>query len=254
MSTKRLFVPYYDDPPPVTPPVPPPPPEGIFTPDQQKKVDEIIKDRLKKTKVEQDKLVLQLDQLRKTKNLTDDEKVALQQRIDDMQSTLFTKEEIAAKEKKEIETRLTKEVEKVQSDAKIWRERFTTETINRALLDSAVEHKAVRPAQIVDLLANRTRLVERADAPGTFIPQVKLNGKDKDGKPVTLDLPVGEAIKQMKEMVEEYGNLFISDANGGIGGTTTTPAGGKSLGDLKDTAKYIEARKKGLTLAQIGIK
>ena len=54
----------------------------------------------------------------------------------------------------------------------------------------------------------------------------------------------------MKEMVEEYGNLFVSDANGGIRRTTTTPGGGKSLGDLKVDSEIHRGEKKGIrTLA-----
>jgi hypothetical protein len=256
----RLFCPYYDDPPKDGDGTPKkddgktPEAGAAFTPEQQTKVDQIIKERLKKTKIEQDKLVQQLETLKSTKNLSDEEKTNLQKRIDDMQSTLFTKEEIAAKEKKELETRLSKDIEKANNEAKSWRERYTRETVERALLDAAVEHKAVKPKQMVDLLINSTRLVEDTGNPGNFIAQTKFTGKDKDGKPVTLDLPVKEAMKQMRETTDEYGNLFISDAAGGIGGTAFTPESGKGLGNLLNTDAYIAARKKGMSLDQVKVR
>jgi len=53
---------------------------------------------------------------------------------------------------------------------------------------------------------------------GRYVPKVRLAGKDKDGKSVILDLTPTEAVKQMKEMPEIYGNLFKSGAHSGIGG------------------------------------
>jgi len=220
----------------------------------QEQVDKIISERLKKTKTEQEKTVKELEALKKNINLSAEEKSSLQSRIDDLQSSLMTKEELTAKEKKELETKFTKDLEKKTTEVETWRDRYTNSVIERALMDAAIENKAVRPQQIVELIRNKTRLVEERDGEGkptgNFVPQTKFTGRGEDGKPVTLDLPVGEAVKQMKSITDEFGNLFLSDATGGIGGVTLTPGGNKGV-DLKNTATYIEQRKKGLKLEQV---
>ena len=213
----------------------------------QTDVDKIIQDRLKKQKVEQDKLITQIQELQNNKNLTETEKAELQQQIDDFKSSIMTKEELASKKEKELADKHTKDIEKANKDITIWKDRYTNSTIERSLLDAAVENKAIRPQQLVDLLRNKTRLVEHD---GNFIPQVKFIGKDKDNKDIEMDLPVKEAMTQIKSMVDNYGNLFISDANGGIGQNQNS-GGSKSQDDLFDTASYIEARRKGLKLEQI---
>jgi hypothetical protein len=241
---------YYGDGDPNPNPNPNPNPDSnptkTFT---QEQVDNIIRDRLKKQRTEQEKLLSQLEELKTNKNLSDSEKEDLQKQINDLQSISMTKEELAAKEKKELANKYTKELETSKKDIEIWKDRYTKSTIERALIDAAVENKAVRPQQIVDLLVGRTRLVENA---GVFVPQIKFEGKDKDGKAITLDLPVKEAMVEIKNMVDEYGNLFISDASGGIG-LNQNSGGSKGFGDLKDTAAYIQARRKGLTLDQIKV-
>jgi hypothetical protein len=227
-----------------------PPEPKTFT---QEQLDKIIGERLKKTKLEQDKLLGQLTTLQKNQNLSVEEKATLQQHIDDLTSSLSTKEEIAAKEKKELEQKHAKDLDAKSKEAEAWRSRFTTSTIERALIDAAVEHKAVRPQQLVDLLGTKTRLVEEfvdGRSTGRFIPQIKFEGRDKDGKSVLLDLPVKDAVKQMKEEVDTYGNLFLSDATGGVG-QTTTPGGNRGNVNLLDTATYIAQRKKGLKLEQV---
>ncbi len=67
-----------------------------------------------------------------------------------------------------------------------------------------------------------------------------------DGKPVTLDVSVKDAVKRMREM-DEYANLFIGDGTGGTGGSTRNSSGGNlNVAELaKDPVKYREARKAG---------
>ena len=219
----------------------------------QEQLDKIIGERLKKAKTDQEKLVAQFTELKKSQNLSEEEKTTLQQHIDDLNSSLSTKEEIAAKEKKELEQKHAKDLDVKVKEAETWKSRFTTSTIERSLIDAAVEHKAVRPQQLVDLLSSKTRLVEEivdGRPTGRFVPQIKFEGKDKDGKSVMLDLPVKDAVKQMKGEEDTYGNLFLSDATGGTG-QTTTPGGTRGNVNLLDTATYIAQRKKGLKLEQV---
>jgi len=220
-------------------------PDKKFT---QKQVDDILGNRLKKQKEEQEKLVAQLEDFKKNKSLNDNQRQELQTQIDDLQSTLLTKEEIAAKEKASVEKKYKKDLDDAVEKAKIWQGRYTESTIERSILDAATKEKVINPSQIVQILRPSTRLVEVDDA---LIPQAKIQSVDKDGKPVILDLPIPEAIKQMKEL-PEHGNLFQAGTTGGTGSNTLHPGTGEGKIDLTNTEKYIEARKKGLTLDKIG--
>ncbi len=95
---------------------------------------------------------------------------------------------------------------------------------------------------------SHTRLVEDLDAEGRstgeFIPKVKFNDTDAEGKPITLDLTAKEAVKRMKELPERFGNLFKSNLSGGLGGSQSV--GNKPLDGerLKNMDEYRKQREK----------
>lgn len=238
-----LFRPFYDDPPVVTPPVVTPPAKS-FT---QAEVDEIVNKRLNRHKGEQSKTLERLQELEKSQALTQEERDGLAEQIGNLQSTLMSKEELSAKELKKREEKYNQELKKHQEDATKWRTMFTESTIQQSLISEASSEEALYPDQIYGLLRNDTRLVEvlgdDGKPSGRLVPQVKFQGIDKDGKPTILDLPVKDAIKQMKEM-PKFGNLFKSGAAGGLGGTNTGAGPKANLAEtLKDPAKYAEWRK-----------
>jgi len=68
---------------------------------------------------------------------------------------------------------------------------------------------------------------DNGEPTGMLAPKVKFPDTDKDGKSVILDLTVTEAVKRMKELTDQYGNLFKGTAAGGIGGSTVPTTGGK---------------------------
>ena len=75
--------------------------------------------------------------------------------------------------------------------------------------------------------------------------KVKITEKDKDGRTITLDLPVDEAVKKLTEK-DEFANLFKGKGTGGLGGQNRD---GKAP-DIEaiartDPAKYRELRKAG---------
>lgn len=217
-----------------------------FTEDQ---VNKIVQQRLARQSEANAKTLEQLEQLKKIKTLSDEDRTNLQNQIDELNSALLTKEELAAKEKKKLEESLNSQVKIKEQEAQTWQNRFTDSTIVRSITDSAVSAEAYRPNQIVALLRPQTRLVEEMDGEGkptgNFTPRVKFLGRDKDGKPVTLDLTIDETLKQMKEMTDEYGNLFKSGATSGLGGSNNSDGIGGGLGDLKDTSRYIKLRQSG---------
>lgn len=170
--------------------------------------------------------VQQLEDLKKQSNLTSKQRDELQTRIDELNNSMLSKEELAKQEKAKLEKTYKEQLDMTSKERDEWKTRYTDSTIRRSIFDAAKANKAFSEEQIVDLLVNKTRLVEELDADGkptgVLIPTVKLSINDKDGKPVNVDLNVSEAVAKMKDMPDRYGNLFESTAAGGIGGDRTS--------------------------------
>lgn len=197
----------------------------------QKKVNAIMAEEKRKHTAVIDKQVKELETLKKSKGLTEQEKTNLTARIEELQNTLLTKEQLTVKEREKIQNEHKQVLEKTTSEREVWKNRFLQSSIVRAITDEAVKAEAFKPSQIVALLEKDTRLSEETDSDGNptgdFTPKVKMQDVDKDGKPITLDLTVAEALKRMKDRAEDYGNLFKSGVAGGLGAS-----GGKSGKDV----------------------
>lgn len=193
-------------------------PKKSFTQDE---VNKIIATERKKHEERTKKSVADLETLKKSKSLTDAEKATLQSKIDELQTSLMTKEELAKKEQSKLLNQHKKEVESISGERDTWRDRFTTNEILRTISDAAHANKAFNPNQIIAILRPITTLkevtTEDGSPTGVFEPRVKYPDTDKEGKKVTLDLTVPEAVKRMKEMTDVYGNLFTETAAGGLG-------------------------------------
>ncbi len=254
----KPWVPVYEDgdPPPVNPPVDPPvPPPTPPTPPS--KEDEVIKfnqiqvnkmmaEEKRKAQKQVEATVAQLEQVKQSKTLSDKERGELQARIEEINNSLLTKEQLAAKERERLQGEHKKTTEQLATERDAWKSKYTDSTITRAILDEALEAEAYKPQQIVTLLKGNTRLVEVLDAEsnptGEFQAKVKMSDTDKDGKPQTLDLTVAEALKLMKGKAEDYGNLFKSGVAGGLG-SGTNPGGKKLKPEDMTPEQYREARK-----------
>ena len=196
-------------------------------------------------------LVGQLEQLKQNTRLTQEERDELQSRITQLEEQYMTKEELSKRENAKKEKTFQKEIETATKEKESWRNLYASETIDRSLQDAAIEGKALRPSQIVDILRNRTQLVEvmtsDGQPTGRYAPVVKFNDVNDEGKPVILDLSPSETIKRMRELTENYGNLFEGTATSGLG-ETGGASGSKTQPLLKeilaDPAKYAEWRKK----------
>ena len=225
----------------------------------QTRLNAILADERKKHNETVQRHISELEQLKRSASLTTDEKAGLEKKITELQDSMLTKDELAKKEKDKLLTDHKKQVDGLTGEKELWKGRFTDSTISRGITDAAVVGEAFSPAQVVALLKPHARLVEVADAEGKttgdFAIKIKFTGADKDGKPVQLDLTPDEAIKQMKEMPDHYGNLFKSTMSGGLGGTGGKGGGGgrtKSPTEMTD-AEYREWRKsQGLTRTRSG--
>lgn len=179
--------------------------------------------------------------MKKTVQLSDQQRTELESRIETLNSSLMTAEERAkadlAKKDKEIKTL----AETLTKERDGWKNNYAAEVITNQILKASATHKAVSAEQMLDVLMPKTRLVEVLDVDGKtvkgYIPKAKIRVPNEKGEEVELDLSVEEVVKRMKDLPDRFGNLFESGVNSGLGGRGSTGAGSGTGGDVTDLAK-----------------
>ena len=215
----------------------------------QDEVNAIIAKERAADKKRNEQLVQQLESLKSTSKMTSDEKAALESRIEELKTQHMTKEELAARDRKKLEEELSGARDSAINEAKSWKSRYESSTIQRALVDEAVKGDAFSPHQIMELLSPRSKVVEALDDKGkpvgNFIVQIAFDDVDKDKKPVTMQLTPAEAVKRMKELPERFGNLFKSGVRGGLGSGNASGTDGNATvaSAIKSPEAYRASRK-----------
>lgn len=215
----------------------------------QTQLNKFLAEEKRKHQKQVEKQVSELEQLKKSKNLSDKERESLASRIEDLNNSVLSKEELSRKNEEKLKGEHKRQLESATNERDEWKNRYTQSTITRSIMDEAISAEAYSPNQIVALLQGSTRLVEVLDesgnvVPGQFVPKIKFADTDKEGKPTTLDLTVKEALKRMKDRADEFGNLFKSGVSGGLGDSKNRTIG-KDVDPSKLTpAQYREYRKK----------
>ena len=215
----------------------------------QDEVNAIIAKERAADKKRNEQLVQQLESLKSTSKMTSDEKAALESRIEELKTQHMTKEELAARDRKKLEEELSGARDSAINEAKSWRTRYESSTVQRALVDEAVKGDAFSPHQIMELLSPRSKVVEALDDKGkpvgNFIVQIAFDDVDKDKKPVTMQLTPAEAVKRMKELPERFGNLFKSGVRGGLGSGNASGTDGNATvaSAIKSPEAYRASRK-----------
>lgn len=221
----------------------------------QEQVNKMLAEDRRKHKAQVDAHVAELERLKKLKGISDKDKADLQARIEELNNSVLTKEELARKNEEKIKGEHKRTVETLTTERDGWKKRYVDSTITRAITDEAVKAEAFSPSQIVALLKGSTRLAEVLDGEGNpvpdeFVAKVTLNDTDKEGKPVTLDLTVAEALKRMKDRTDEYGNLFKSGVSGGIGGSGNRGTGGKGFDPKTATPEQWQKHRQEMGLGR----
>ena len=219
----------------------------------EEELNKLIEDRLnrdrKKSQEEKAQLVKQLEAL-KTSGMSAEERQAFETQIEVLKNETLTKEELAAKAKAKLEKDYQMKLEAATAAAGEWQSQYTDMRINHAIDSEANSHEVLPQSKkfALAILKPLTRLVPVVDAdgkpvPGAFMEKVKFPSKDKEGKPVTLDISISEAFKQMKDTPEEYGTLFKAPTSGGLGGSTSGGANKKvDIGGMS-MDEYMALRK-----------
>ena len=208
-------------------------PSKTFT---QTELNTILKRERKKQEDKTRTQIKELEQLKKSKSMTEQDRAKLSSQIDTLQSELLTKEQLAAREKEKLKKQHGQQIDQVTKERDSWQQRYRSAEINRAISDAASSEGAFASRDIQALLSPNTSLQEDMDdngsPKGSFTPKVKFLDSSKDGKPVTLDLTVSDAVKRMKDTPEKYGHLFKSTASSGLG-----ESGGAGRGTAQDVSK-----------------
>jgi hypothetical protein len=168
---------------------------------------------------------------------------------------LRTKEQQLTLEKRQLEEQYQAKVEESAKKAQVWEALFRDSTIERSLQDAAVKHEAFNPAQVVTQLRPWTRVIEVMDEKsgkptGKYKPVVDMPDMDATtNEQVIMNRSPEEAVKRMKEMPEQWGNLFRSNVVSGIGSSSATgglmPGQGGKIDVRKLTPQqYREIREK----------
>jgi hypothetical protein len=215
----------------------------------QEELNKILAAERRKHQATANKAIEEAQALRARAQLTQQERGELDERLEQLKSELLTKEQQAKRNADRLKQKHQDEISSLTSERDTWQKRYTSATIERAIIDAAAENNAFRPQQIVAILGSDTRLVEALDdegnATGNLSPKVRFADKDKEGKPVILELSPSDAVKRMKEM-DDYLNLFKGEGTSGVG-LRSHPSGRKpDVATLaRDPAAYRAARKKG---------
>lgn len=215
----------------------------------QEDVNKFLAEDRRKHKAQTEKLIAELETIKKSKNLSDQERTNLTARIEELNNQILTKEQLLEKERNKLQNEHRTQLQKESEEKELWRNRYTESSITRAIIDASVEADSFSPEQIVALLQPHTKLIEETDSEGNglgiYTPRVKFKDVDKEGKPITLDLSVKEAVRRMKDLPEKYGNLFKANVTGGLGGNGSVgnnrPIDASKIRTVED---YIKIRKR----------
>lgn len=205
------------------------------------------KEKWQKTAQQQ---VTQLEQLKKSQNLTEKQKSELQIRIDELNQSMLTKEQLAQQEREKMKKEHDDLKKSLEGERNDWRDRYTRETIRREITDEAAAADGYSAVQFVAQLQGDSRLVEVVDPEtneptGQYAVKVKFKDTDKDGKPVILDMSVKDTVKRMKEL-PDFANFFKSGVTGGLGGSREGSGGrsGEKQPENMTSEEYRQYRKK----------
>lgn len=197
----------------------------------------------------------QLNELAKSKSLTEQERQTLKENLDTISGQLRTKDQQLTLEKRQLEEQYQAKVTDAEKRTQVWEALYRDSTIERSLQDAAVKHDAWSPAQIVTQLKPWTRMMEIMDEKtgkptGKYKPMVDMPDVDATtNEQVIMARTPDEAVKRMKELADVYGNLFKGGVVSGIGANSATAgiaAGSNGKVDPRKLSmqQYLEIREK----------
>lgn len=222
----------------------------VFTQDD---VNRFMAEEKRKAQEKHDKIEAAYKQALESSQLTEAAKRQLEEGLETVRAESRTKEENLAKQFESLQKESQKTAKQLAEERDSWKNRYETTEIRRSIQDAAIKGEAYRSDHILAILQPLTKMTTIVDASGKptgeLAPRIHWPATDaKTGESVTNVFTADEAVASMKERVDEYGYLFKSNANGGVGsGNGTGTSAGKNGGKVDVTqlspAEYRKLRK-----------
>ena len=195
-------------------------PGKTFTQDD---VDKIVGERLAREKdrfkVEKADLLRQYNELLENHKLTDEQRRAYEVRVNDLESQVLSKDELAAKRIRQREEEWAAKFKHMEEKLGHFKKQHESYRIRTEILKSASASRALNPSQVLGLLAPSAQVEEVLDDQGKFTGQYRVMvavAAEEDGQAIEKCLPVREAVKVFLEQPSNF-NLVKSTVRGGSG-------------------------------------
>jgi len=202
--------------PPVTPvPAPAAAPTGMIT---QEKMNSLLSVQKQETRAKVKTLTDQLKTQADAAETSEADKVALNLRIDELNTTVMTAEELSTENQRVLTEKLNTTQAELTSDRDGWKKKFFDAEVGREIITFATEAGAVNNAQISDLILHKVKAELDKDGKHSF-----MIGEGEEAKSIK------DHILAMKENVEQYGNLFRTDK---VSGQGTSNANTQNMSDV----------------------
>jgi hypothetical protein len=224
-------------------------PGAKFTQDD---VNKFVAEERRKLQKQNTELATQLETVKQNANLTAQEREDLQQRIEALQSQFMTKEELAKSEFDKQQKKSKADLEAATGEARKWQGAFSTLFVTNEIRKASADNNAFSGEQMVDYLLPRAELAQQVDDSGKptggFVAVVPFTD-EKEGK--TLKMPIGDAMKKMRELPDRYGNFFKGEGVSGSG-LTNQGKGSADVGEFREdmTADQYAAWRKKVGIAK----
>ena len=185
-------------------------------------------------------------------SLSGDQRAQLEDKLEDLQKTFRSKEQQLEHDKKKLETMYTEEVQGLKQKAETWENKYKSSMVDRALQDAAIKNDSFNPTQVTTILKTMTKIIEQTDEAGEplgeYSPVIDLIDVDgKTGEQIITRRTPEDAVKRMRELPEQYGNLFRSNVVSGIGAGSATGSGVSGHGNVDihnmSPEQYMQLRK-----------
>jgi len=216
----------------------------------QEEVNNLLATQKKKIQTKTSDAIKQLDNMKKTANLTKSQKEGIEKQLNTLRATMETEKQRASREKAAQKDGYDKQVASLTAERDRFKNLHTSSTIKRSIADAASGNKAIHNEQVMAILEPNTTLTEDVDAEGnglgSFSPTVEFTDVDKDGAAIKVNYTPAEAVKRMTEM-SMHSNLFESTNVGGAGrrNDNTSTGSPKSLKEAASSNEsWLEERKR----------
>ena len=186
-------------------------------------------------------LAAQLEAQKNQKGLSEEERTALQGRIDELEGQFLTEKEKAERKATQEREAAAQQVQQLTADRDQWRSVYQREVVSNQITRAASNNNAHDVDQIAAIVGPMVSFKEVTDedgnSTGRLAPIVKFPDVDvKTKQPIVMEYTIEESVKRMTEL-DKFANLFVDQKRSGLGGRGNTGAGTSGRVDLAKLAK-----------------